>query len=241
MRNSFETHQGQLCIYDVIDNHLEHLDDLLALYGELFPQYISSLSRLRAQAIAPADPRFIRHQWLVKVNGDAAALATFGLALQRGIGFCLSIAIRPAYRSLAWGSYRRLSEFIIRQMVAQLEADATHSGARPPCGLVVEIEMSGSKSAESRRHLLERYQEYGFIHLPVTYHEPAFLRNAPVQDAQPMQLYFLSIHTDCANILQNVVDSLLIDHYGLTEDNWIVQQARKSIEHAGAYKNESRS
>lgn len=241
--NSFETPHGELCIYDVIDNHIDHLDDLLALYEELFPQYISGLSQLRARAAASADvdPRFIRHQWLVTVNGNVAALATFGLSPQRGIGFCLSIGIRPAYRSLTWGSYRRFSEFLIRQMVAQLEVDATRSNSRPPRGLVVELEMSGPKSAESRRHLFERYREYGFVSLPVTYHEPAFLRHSQAPNAQPMQLYFLPIHSDCTDILHDIVDTLLIDHYGLAEDDWIVQQARKSIEYAGVLKNESRS
>lgn len=241
--NSFQTPHGELYIYDVIDNHIDHLNELLALYGELFPQYVSSLSQLHVRAVAPAnvDPRFIRHQWLLTMNGDAVALATFGLSFQRGIGFCLSIGIRPAFRSLTWGSYRRFSEFLIRQMVAQLEVDATRSGSRPPRGLVVEIEMSGPQSDQSRQHLLERYREYGFVPLPVTYHEPAFLRHSQAQNAQPMQLYFLPIHTDCTDILHDVVDTLLIDHYGLAEDDWIVQQARKSIEYAGALKNESRS
>jgi hypothetical protein len=101
--------------------------------------------------------------------------------------------------------------------------------------------MSGPKSDESRLHLLERYREYGFVPLPVNYHEPAFLRKIPAENAQPMQLYFLAIHSDYTNILHDIVDSLLIDHYGLTQDDWIVQQARKSIECAGEHTNDSNS
>ncbi len=31
------------------------------------------------------------------------------------------------------------------------------------------------------------------------------------------------------DVLELVIDALLIDHYGLPEDHWIVQQARESI------------
>lgn len=241
MENSFATPQGQLHIYDVINNQVAHLDALLVLYTELFPQYVSALSQVRERALLPADadPRFIRHQWLLTLNQAPVGLASFGLGLQRGIGFCLSIAIRPIYRRLAWGVYPRFSAFMVRQMVRQLEVDASRSGC-PPRGMVVEIDMADPAKEKSRPHLIDRYLEYGFVPLPVTYYEPAFVRNAPASAAQPMDLYMLPIHADdcdqpvpCPKLLNDVVDTMLLDHYGLAENDWIVQQARKSIENAG--------
>lgn len=257
MRNSavnlFETPKGDLHIHDVIDNNVECLDALQDLYRELFPQYISALPRVRQKALLPAnaDPRFVRHQWVVLWNGHPAGLASFKFAIQQNVGICLSIAIRPAYRSLAWDDYRRFSHFLIRQMVKQLEVDATLSGSPAPLGLVVEIEMASSAidlaSKKSRQHLLERYREYGFLPLPVAYHEPASVRgngdaqslSLPVKDGQPMHLFMLplqvgaDINLSQYDMLERVIGALLVDHYGLAENHWIVQHARKSIEKLG--------
>ncbi len=174
--NFFETPKGDLYIYDVIDNNIKYLDVLLGLYRELFPEYISAPPRVHEKAFLPAnvDPRFIRHQWVVMWNEFPAGLASFKFAIQQNLGFCLSIGIRPAYRSFAWGGYRRMSDFLIGQMVKQLEIDAASSGCPMPLGLVVEIEMAENTAdpvlKKSRVHLFERYQEYGFIHLPVKCH-----------------------------------------------------------------------
>jgi hypothetical protein len=247
--NFFETPQGHLHIYDIIDhNNVEYLDALLDLYRELFPQYISALPQIRERAFLPAnaDPRFIRHQWVVTWNGYPAGLVSFRFAIRQSLGICLSIAIRPAYRSLAWDKYRRLSDFLIQQMVRQLEMDALNSGYPAPLGLVVEIEMATSTTdpawEKARLHLFDRYREYGFAPLPVTCHEPSFVRNpadtqSSAKNAPPMQLCMLPIN-DCAppsqhKVLSDVIDALLVDHYGLPESHWIVKQARESIEKSG--------
>jgi hypothetical protein len=156
----------------------------------------------------------------------------------------LSIAIRPEYRSLAWGDYRRLSDFLIRQMVKQLETDAAGSGHLAPFGVVVELEVPNSTTdpalKKSQLGLFERYQEYGFLPLNVTYHEPAFVRHpeSPLifsENAQPMQLCLLPIRADGTTqpprreMLNLVIDALLVSHYGLPENHWIVQLARDSI------------
>jgi hypothetical protein len=254
LQNFFETPHGNLQIYDLVaGNHLQHLDTLLGLYRELFPQYGAARANIRTRAFLPAniDPRFIRHQWLVMWNASPAGLVSFRFALQRSLGLCLSIAIRPAYRLLAWDGYRRLSEFLLQRMIAQLEADAALSGVAPPRAVVVEIEAVSNPMADPARmisllHLAERYREYGFVPLPITYHEPAFVRSG--SSDHPMQLYVLPIHATfrknllSANTLHEIVDTLLLDHYGLLDENdWVVKQARQSIENAGERKNESRS
>jgi hypothetical protein len=253
--NRFETPQGYLCIHDVVDNNVEFLDALLGLYSELFPQYSAALPRVREKAFLPtnADPRFIRHQWVITCNEYPAGLASFKLALRQNLGICLSIGIRPAYRSMVWQNYRRLSDFLIQQMVEQLEIDAGFHGNPSPLGLVVEVETASSTTdpvlKKTRLHLLERYREYGFLPLPVTYHEPAYVRNCEngqphlqvTKNAQPMQLLMFFLQEQrCLSypdLLGRVVDALLVEHYGLPEDDWIVRQARESIKKIGEDKN----
>lgn len=253
--NRFEIPQGHLCIHDVIDNNVGFLDALLDLYRELFPQYITALPRVREKAFLPAnaDPRFVRHQWVVTCNGYPAGLASFKLALRQNLGICFSIAIRSAYRSMAWQNYRRFSDFLIQQMIKQLVFDASCHGHPSPLGLVVEVETAASTTdpalKKSRLGLLERYQEYGFVPLPVTYHEPAHVRTPDIEqslsqvtkNAQPMQLLMLFFQGQgCSsdpNLLGQVVDALLVEHYGIPEDDWIVRQARESIAEIGEDKN----
>jgi hypothetical protein len=134
-----------------------------------------------------------------------------------------------------------------------LEFDASCHGHPSPLGLVVEVETAASTAdpalKKSRLGLLERYREYGFLPLPVTYYEPAHVRNPDIgqslsqvtKNAQPMQLLMLFLQdqerSSCPDLLGQVVDALLIEHYGLPEDDWIVRQARESIEEKEEGKN----
>jgi hypothetical protein len=141
---------------------------------------------------------------------------------------------------------------MLQQMIQQLEMDASSHGSPPPVGLVVEVEVpSGTTDPalkKARLHLSQRYQEYGFIPLPVTYHEPAFVRTCEngqslsqmIRTAEPMQLLMLPLRDQghlSPDLLGQVVDAFLIEHYGLPEDDWIVQQAREPIEKIGEGKN----
>ena len=256
---TFQIPGGHLKISDVIDQQVEHLDDLLGLYAELFPKYVSALSRIRQRASLPADvdPRFIRHQWVVYWNDEPAGLVSFRLALHRGFGLCMSIAIRPAYRSIAWDGYKRLSDFLIRQMIWQMELDAGKHDVSL-LGVLVEVESPASANDPATRvalsNLLARYQEYGFHLLPIDCYEPGFVRVPSVQppdsdvprDANLMQLCMRpladndKIGLPRVELLNKVIDALLIDHYELDESHWIVQRARASINEQGEVKNGSR-
>lgn len=256
---AFQIPGGHLKISDVIDQQVEHLDDLLSLYADLFPKYVSALPRIRQRALLPADvdPRFIRHQWVVYWNDEPAGLVSFRLALNHGLGLCMSIAIRPAYRSVAWGGYKRLSEFLLGQMIRQMDLDASKQDVIL-LGVLVEVESPVSANDPSIRmalsNLLARYQEYGFHLLPIDYYEPGFVRVPSVQppnsdvprDAIPMQLCMRpladndKIGLPRVELLNKVIDALLIDHYELDESHWIVQRARASINEQGEVKNGSR-
>jgi hypothetical protein len=239
----FETPEGVIRIQDVVNGNVEHLDQLLDLYSELFPQYISALPRVREKALLPAniDPRFIRHQWIVLWNDVPAGLVSFKFAVRQRLGLCLSIGVLPAFRSIGWGDYRRVSDFLIQQMIRQIELDAAGLDAPPPIGLVVEVEMAEGTTdpalKTSLNHLLERYQKYGFVKLPIRYNEPASVRgiDSEQEDAHPMHLCLLplfekdEINPPTREILGSVISALLMDHYGLSEDHWIVKQAQDSI------------
>lgn len=243
----FDTPNGNIYIHDVINGDVEYLEALLDLYREFFPQYLSALPDIRERAFLPAnvDARFIRHQWVIVFNGLPVALVSFRYAIRQRLGLCFSIAIRPDYRSLAWDGYRRLSDFLFQQVVKQLEVDIATSGDSTLLGLVVEVEMVSSQ--KPYLHLFARYEEYGFLPLPIAYYEPAFVRGnaddpsllGALQGAQPMQLYMLptcsemQVYLQRIRLLNSVVDALLLDHYGLAENHEIVKQARKSIENLG--------
>ena len=243
----FQTPLGDLQIFNITpDQKAQYWDAMLDLYCELFPQYFGALSRQDQRTLLsePADPRFNRHRWLVTWNAQAAGLVSFEYIVPQNLGVCLSIAIRPAYRSLAWSGYHRLSDFLIQQMIKQLQADAAGSAQPGPIGLVVEIETPESTTnpalKESRMGLFKRYREYGFLPLDVIYHEPAFVRHPenpqiPSEDAQPMRLCMLPLtakgttQSPQPEILNQVIDALLVNHYGLPENHWIIQQARNSM------------
>lgn len=242
-QGSFETPQGVVRIYDVMGGkNTEYLEFLLDLYREFFPAYIPVLSKVREKALSPAnlDPRFVSHQWVTMLEGNPIGLVSFKFAVRHNLGLALSLAVRPAYRSLAWGEYRRFSNFLHTQMMKQQEIDSVMCGLPPLPGVVAEVEkISGPNDPRARLH--EHYKEYGAVPLPITYHEPDSARNlsAPTEEnAHPMQLYIFPAHIKQdedlldADMLERVITAFLVDHYGLPEDYWIVQQARQSIKNA---------
>lgn len=89
----FETPNGGLSIHDVVDNNAEHLEALLDLYRELFPEYLSALPRVREKAFSPvnADPRFVRHQWIVLLNEAPIGLVSFKFAFTGVWGYVLAL------------------------------------------------------------------------------------------------------------------------------------------------------
>jgi hypothetical protein len=246
----FQTEQGELQIVDVMNKQVEHLEDLLDLYRELFPQYTSALDGVRNRANSPtdSDPRFVHHQWVVLLNGMPVGMTSFRLAVKHGFGLGLSLAIRPTYRRIALEKHKRLSDLIIEQTLAQMEFDATNHGQKF-IGMIIEVEAPDSledpDQKKSREDLLARYQRSGFIFLPIISHEPAFIRkdgvdsSLPDKTSPPMRLCILPAQSNDkinmleAGMLHQVIDVLLIDHYGLEEDHWIVKQARASVSTQG--------
>ena len=225
-------------IHDVTQGNVERLEALLDLFVEAFPRYTRYLPIMRERAIrlpADADPRFVEHQWLAEVGTQAAGFTVFKYVPGRNCGLCMAIGVRPAYRLLSAGRYRRLSELLLKSSLEQLQADALTAGRPAPVGMVLEVE---------EPKLVARFREYGLVELPVDYREPPFLHGRQaLADAseleamgfQPMQLGIYPIGGESFNpsdpaMLANLIYALLVDHYRLPEEHWAVRRSLDSIQ-----------
>ena len=223
-----------IVIEDVINGRTGRLADLLSLFNELFPQYAHSAERLKIKASLPenANPNFTAHQWLVDVDGKAAAFNSFKYSRKRGLGLTVYIAVRPAYRTMMVDGLR-FSEWLIRESIQQIQTDAYNCGQAPAQGLVLEVEPL---------HLLARYCEFGFVEFPVDYFEPLFARARLGYDRTDLQQihferrslgYFpapgiLSDPTT-PDLLTRAIMMLYLDHYGISDVHPVYQQMLNAI------------
>ncbi|MBN1679625.1 MAG: hypothetical protein JW966_04985 [Anaerolineae bacterium] len=224
-----------LTISEVLGGNQDDLDDLLSIHQELFPQYLYYQPFMRERATKPpgADPRFVEHWWLLRVDGQAAAIRFFKYIPARDCGFALAIGVLPAFRALTFGRYLRFSHAILIGSMNQLKADAQAAGRPMPVGMGTEIE----------HYLLWRYYtEYGYVKLPVDYREPSFSQEAEVyieqNDKKELQFRQIELgilpcnhahfNPNDSEMLKNVIFALLVDHYELPEDHWVIRHALKS-------------
>jgi hypothetical protein len=229
-----ETPDIRLTVHEVLGGCQCDQDDLLALHAALFPQYAyyQTYMRQRAQQPPNADPRFVEHWWLIRLNDQPAAIRFFKYVPERNCGLGLAVGIQPEYRQHTFGRYRRFSEAIVLASLEQLCTDAKALGKLTPVGMISEIEA----------YLLPRYyREYGFIRLPIDYTEPSLTAEAQklVADTEdlvfrPMELGILPsdparFDPQDSEMLRQIVLAFLVDHYGLSENHLIVRRALASI------------
>ena len=192
------------------------------------------IMRNRALRSFPANGATIEHQWLLTVHGQPAAMTVFKYIANRNCGLGLDIAVHPAFRKVRYGEYSTLSALITALRLEQLQADAQAADRPPPLGMVVEVESA---------RLFASFQRRGLIELPVEYYEPPFVcgpdswldeEEAASIGFQPMHLGIYPIpgggfeQTNQA-MLADCVLALLVDHYGLPGDHWVVNRALSSI------------
>jgi hypothetical protein len=223
---------AEIQIDDVVGGNTHHLESLVALMGELFPdlvKYIPSIRR-RAQQSATADPRFVAHQWIVQVEGRLAGICLFDYNIGRNCGMLNFLAIDRPYRQISFDEYDRLAHLLLELSLEQILQDALLWEAPPPVGLVLEVEVP---------KLVERYRDYGLVPLSVPYHEPIFppawtkysdmVKLEEIRYAQAQ----LTVYPNPDHILQLAADDVqrelalayLLDFYRLPETSWSVQQA----------------
>lgn len=224
-------------VHEVLGGTTADCDDLLALHRQLFPHYAyyQPYMRERAQQPPDAEPGAIEHWWLVRVDGQAAAVRFFKYVPARDCAIALAIGILPRFRPVQPGHSRRFSEAILHASLRQVLDDAAAVRRLPPVGMVTELEA----------YLRDRYYtEYGYVRLPVAYVEPSFTSSAEafIADKQragglnyrPLDLCVLP--TDPATfdptnptLLHTIVLALYLDHYGLPADHAIVRQVLASV------------
>lgn len=232
----FTSDTSHLVIHEVTGGNTAHVEALVALMAQYFPTLTKFIPwiRERAARAADADPTFVAHQWLLEVNGEPVGFYTFDYVPARDCGLSLFMGIHPPFRNLSFGGYRRLAELMFALSEDEIMLDAQRLGRRAPYGLSAEIEVP---------ELIPTYHRYGVIELPVVYYEPMFPEQqirydstlAP-EDIHYERVYlsvfpteFQPMDRDDPEVLSNLVLALLIDFYGLPDDNWAVQRALESI------------
>ncbi len=227
-------HPG-LSVHEVLGGSKRDLDDLLAVHRELFAKFSSYIPYMIERAKDPpdADPCFVEHWWLARIDGEPAGIRYFKYVPARQCGLSLGIAVLKLYRHLTFGRYGRFSKLLTLTSLEQLQADAAAAGQPVPVGIVAEVE----------NYLLPRYDEYDFIRLPIDYNEPSSTpeANAARGEAEdhlsfrPIQLgVFMLADTSFdpfnRQMLRQLVLAFLVDHYGLPDDHPVVCRALESIQ-----------
>ncbi|MEW5872742.1 MAG: hypothetical protein AB1894_26015 [Chloroflexota bacterium] len=234
----FQIEPVDLTFYDIVGGqNSDKFEDFFALYERFLPQYLHYGPLMRQRAISPADPEAnIRwHQWLVCQHDEPVGMLTFLYNRKRNLGLALDFAILPKARGIQYQQHSRLAGLMLSLAMEQIKRDAEAVGNPIPVCMVGEVE---------HLPLAQRYTDYGFVHLPVEYYEPPVTPDlAALVDAKEVetkvgyrQLYLGAFGIPGGNFnpsdpqtLREVLEMLLIDHYNLPEDHWIMQTALKSI------------
>lgn len=212
---------------------VERIEAMLVLYSQLFPEYKHYTARMRRRAALPVDarPGHIAHYWLIEVDGKPAGMTTFRFIYRRNCGLGVSVGLDRSVRSVMVEG-ERLSSFIMAETLRQFARDKKSMGGTDLLGMVTEVE---------HRELMEHYKQFGMLELPVDYFEPIFAPNGhhpeePTEPAsyKPVILGFMPSPEasmdwyDCTTLTDFAL-AFLVDHYGLSEDNRIVNTVVESI------------
>jgi hypothetical protein len=228
--------EGSVSIWSVLGSGDERrIEDLLQMYARLFPQYAHYVPRMRRRAAFGAERRagHVVHYWLVEVDGRPAGLRTFRYVHSRHAGLAHALAIAPDYREVTVDG-QRLSMYLARACLEQVQADALERGGAPVTGMVNEVDSP---------RLMEHYRKHGILELPARYVEPIFPAE---QDGRsraeelslvrfaPMTLGFLPGPGQppaalSSEVVADFAQAFLIDHYGLPAAHPRVQAVLDSI------------
>jgi hypothetical protein len=209
------------------------LEEAIALWAEYFPEYAqlpANVEELRLAAQGQAIVACMRpHFWLVRVAGQPVGMSFFLYNPQRWVGMLLFFALHPSVRRLAPPGFERLSDFLIAQMIAQVQKEA---GEEHALGLALEVDSPA---------LAARYQHMGLHLFDLTYGEPmggqtAEMLAGNVLDETQFHRLFLGLFPLSAararpvpEAAHQVVLAFLLDYYGLPSDHPVLIQALQTI------------
>ncbi len=225
-----------LTIHNVIGGNTKYLDEYMELYEKFLPQYMRYAPAMRQRAATPVDENAIEtwYQWLLVVNGSAVGIIGFLYNKKRNVGLMVDFAINSELRAIRYKHHKTFASLIIELALHQLTHDAVKHGYNNALGLIAEVEHT---------QLIQKYAEYGYLLLPVEYEEPPYTPDLANLTAEKQKLdkigytkLYLGIFQplDCIldpndpHLINTVLLSLLVDHYQLESNHWLVQKLIKN-------------
>lgn len=138
---------------------------MINIFIELMPQYAHYVARLEesTERTGARHADHLHHVWLIEKAGEPAAMAAFEYVRRWNIGLGMDIAVYPALRRYVLPDGRPLAHAILDAMVEALQDDARQFGSVPYTVMGGEVHSD---------RLLERFQTYGMVEIPITYYEP---------------------------------------------------------------------
>ena len=226
-----------LVVHDLVGGNSLYIDDYLAIYEELFPQYSRYAPVMRWRAEKPAHGSAIEkwHQWLLVVKNIPVGIIGFIYNKKKNVGVLLDFAIRPEARRIQYNGTQRLAHLSLNLAMQELIRDAQLNGYNAPLCMAAEVEHPA---------LVRKYVEYGFVKFPVEYFEPPYtpelieasngMQNLDRIGYERMDIgaFQISGHPFDANdptIIRIVLLALLEDHYHLPADHWLAQKMFREI------------
>ncbi len=218
-----------LVIHDLVDGNSQYIDDYLAIYNELFPQYIryAPVMRRRAEQVVDAFADEKWHQWLLVIHGKPVGIIGFLYNRKRNVGILMDFAIRPAWRNVQHKEFSSLANLALLLAMRQLVQDALGSGYPAPLCMAAEVEHTA---------LLQKYFEYGYVEFPVEYYEPPYTPELAEVFGDKDKLDKIAFgkmylgafqipghpfNPKNPDIIKAVLFALLVDHYSLPVDHWL--------------------
>ena len=226
-----------LVIQDLVGGEAARIDDYVGLYGELFPEYTRYMPVMRRRAEKPLEESTVEkwHQWLLIVRDKPIGIIGFLYNRNRNIGILMDFAIRPEGRKIEHVEGQKFPLLILQLAMRQMADDAFAEGHASPLFMIAEVEHAA---------LLRKYGEYGYLEFPVEYFEPSFspeLLQVSAESTNFDKMDYKRMHLGAfpfpgrtfdahsPEIVRIALLAILVDHYGLPADHWLIQKMRLAI------------
>ena len=233
-----------ISLLPAIQEHTANIEQLIALFVEIFPEDASYASYIRQSAAAatPDNLTAIIHQWLVTYRGEPIGFRLFNYLRRHNLGFSRYLGLTSAYRGLGIGRY------LHEQTIKQLKKDAAGLNQPAPLGFCGEVDHpAGATTAAEKKRREERiaiYKRLGATLLDIDYYEPTAIQGVQIASddrlshvgaMHPDQMYlyfvpFVAGFVPTKRQMGKMITAVLVDNYGLDSDSWYVKNALKSLD-----------
>lgn len=226
-----------LVIHDLVGDNSRYIHEYIAIYEELFPQYLHYAPVMRRRAENSVDGSAVEkwHQWLLRIEDKPIGMIGFLYNKKRNTGILLDFAIKPEARNIQTNENLRFANVCLNLAMQQLVMDAQAEGHPSPLCMIAEVEYSS---------LVKKYKEYGFVEFPYEYFEPPAttellegLDREKIFDKIEYQRMCVGafeipghpFDLNAPGVLKTILSTLLEDHYKLPADHWLIQKMNQEI------------